>query len=37
MPLCEQILADFPNLEPVDLKAAMAYAAQEIDHPVLVG
>jgi uncharacterized protein (DUF433 family) len=33
----DQILADFPDLEPDDLKAALAYAAQEIDHPVLVG
>lgn len=33
----EQILADFPDLEADDLKAALAYAAREIDHPVLVG
>jgi uncharacterized protein (DUF433 family) len=33
----EQILADFPDLEPEDLKAALAVAAWEIDHPVLVG
>jgi uncharacterized protein (DUF433 family) len=33
----EQILADFPDLEPEDLKAALAYAARQIDHPVLVG
>jgi uncharacterized protein (DUF433 family) len=33
----EQILADFPDLEAEDLKAALAYAAREIDHPVLVG
>ena len=33
----EQILADFPDLEPEDLKAALAYAAREMDHPVLVG
>ena len=32
-----QILADFPDLEAEDLKAALAYAAREIDHPVLVG
>ena len=30
-----QILADFPDLEVEDLKAALAYAAREIDHPVL--
>lgn len=33
----EQILANFPDLEAEDLKAALAYAAREIDHPVLVG
>ena len=33
----EQILTDFPDLEPEDLKAALDYAAREIDHPVLVG
>jgi uncharacterized protein (DUF433 family) len=33
----ELILADYPDLEPEDLKAALAYAARQIDHPVLVG
>jgi uncharacterized protein (DUF433 family) len=33
----EQILVDFPDLEAEDLTAALAYAAREIDHPVLVG
>lgn len=33
----EQILADFPDLGPEDLKATLAYAARQIDHPVLVG
>ena len=33
----EQILDDFPDLEADDLKAALAYGAREIDHPVLVG
>ena len=33
----EEILADFPDLEAEDLKAALDYAAREIDHPVLVG
>ena len=33
----EQILADFPDLEPEHLKAALAYAARQIVHPVLVG
>jgi uncharacterized protein (DUF433 family) len=32
-----QILADLPDLEAEDLKAALAYAAREIDHPVPVG
>jgi uncharacterized protein (DUF433 family) len=33
----EQILVDFPDLEAEDLQAALAYAARQIDHPVLVG
>ena len=33
----EQILADYPDLEPEGLSAALDYAAREIDHPVLVG
>jgi uncharacterized protein (DUF433 family) len=33
----EQILADFPALEAEDLKASLAYAAREIDYPVLIG
>ena len=33
----EQILADYLDLEPEDLSAALDYAAREIDHPVLVG
>jgi len=33
----DQILADFPDLAAEHLKAALAYAAREIDHPVLVG
>lgn len=33
----EQILTDFPDLETEDLKAALDYAAREIDHPVLLG
>ena len=31
------ILADFPDLEPEDLQAALDYAARALDHPVLVG
>ncbi len=33
----DQILQDFPDLEAEDLRAALDYAAREIDHPVLVG
>ena len=33
----EQILADYPDLEPEDLSAVLDYAAREIDHPVLKG
>lgn len=32
----EQILADFPDSEAGELKAALIDAAREIDHPVLV-
>lgn len=31
----EQILADFPYLEGDDIRASLAYAAQELSHPVL--
>lgn len=31
----ERILADFPYLEREDITAALAYAARELDHPVL--
>ena len=30
------ILEDFPDLEPEDIRACLAYAAEETDHPVLV-
>ena len=33
----EEILADYPDLEPEDLMAALDYAARELDHPVLIG
>ena len=33
----EEILADFPDLEPEDIRASIAYAAQYLDHTVLVG
>jgi uncharacterized protein (DUF433 family) len=31
----EQILADFPDLQPEDIRASIAYAAQYLDHTVL--
>jgi uncharacterized protein (DUF433 family) len=31
----QEILADFPYLEPDDIKAALAYAARQSDHAVL--
>jgi uncharacterized protein (DUF433 family) len=31
-----EILADFPDLEPADIQASIAYAARYVDHPVLV-
>jgi uncharacterized protein (DUF433 family) len=30
------ILADYPDLEPADIRACLAYAAAESDHLVLV-
>jgi uncharacterized protein (DUF433 family) len=32
----EQILADFPDLEADDIRAAMAYAAVQLNHPVII-
>ena len=31
-----EILADYPDLEAEDIKACLAYAAAQLDHPVLV-
>lgn len=31
-----EILADYPDLEPEDIKASLEYAAAQLDHPVLV-
>ena len=31
-----EILGDFPDLEVEDIQACLAYAAEELDHPVLV-
>ncbi|MCG3196317.1 MAG: DUF433 domain-containing protein [Candidatus Omnitrophica bacterium] len=33
----EDILNDFPDLEPEDIQACLAYAARYFDHPVLMG
>ena len=32
----EEILADYPFLEREDIQACLAYAAAEVNHPVLV-
>jgi len=32
----EQILADYPDLEPDDIRACLTYAAVALDHSVLV-
>jgi uncharacterized protein (DUF433 family) len=31
----EEILQDFPFLEPDDIRAAIAYAARSLDHPIV--
>jgi uncharacterized protein (DUF433 family) len=31
----EQILADYPDLEREDITAALRYARQRLDHPIL--
>jgi len=31
-----EILADYPYLEQQDIRACLAFAAAEVDHPVLV-
>lgn len=31
----EEILADYPYLESDDIRACLAYAAREVNHPVL--
>ncbi len=31
-----EILADFPDLEADDIRASLAYAAAQIDHPIIV-
>jgi uncharacterized protein (DUF433 family) len=32
----DEILSDFPYLERQDIRACLAYAASESDHPVLL-
>jgi uncharacterized protein (DUF433 family) len=32
----ERILADFPDLEAEDIRAAIAYAAVQLSHPVII-
>ena len=32
----ENILADFPDLEPEDIRACIGFAARYLDHPVVV-
>jgi uncharacterized protein (DUF433 family) len=31
-----EILADYPDLQPEDIRASLEYAAAQLDHPVLV-
>ena len=31
----QEILADFPDLEPEDITAALRYASRRLDHPIL--
>jgi len=32
----DEILADFPDLEADDIRAAIAYAAVQLSHPVII-
>jgi uncharacterized protein (DUF433 family) len=32
----DEILADYPYLEPEDIPAALSYAASQIGHPVVI-
>jgi uncharacterized protein (DUF433 family) len=31
-----EILADFPDLEPEDIRACLAYAVTQLGHPVII-
>jgi uncharacterized protein (DUF433 family) len=33
----QQIIEELPDLEPEDISAAIAYARQRVDHPVVMG
>ncbi len=33
----DQVIAELPDLEPEDVRAALQFAARRMDHPVLVG
>jgi uncharacterized protein (DUF433 family) len=33
----DEILADYPFLQPGDIQAALLYAARQTDHVVLIG
>ncbi len=32
----QEILAEFPDLEPADIHACLRFASQRIDHPVVI-
>lgn len=32
----DEIMTDYPYLEPEDIRAALAYAASQIGHPVVI-
>lgn len=31
----EELISDFPFLEPDDIKASLIYASEKIDHPII--
>jgi uncharacterized protein (DUF433 family) len=33
----EEILAEYPYLEPDDIAASLLYSARQLDHPVVAG
>jgi len=32
----QEVLAEFPDLEPADIHACLRFASQRIDHPVVI-